>query len=65
MRLSCPAVDRDTVLWTLVVFFGASVMFGLIRQASEDDGIGVSLLAQFAAGALLVVFIALYMRSRK
>ena len=49
----------------MVVFFGASLMFSLIRDASSDDGLGVSLLAQLAAGVLLVAFIVLYMRSRK
>jgi threonine/homoserine efflux transporter RhtA len=58
-------VDRNTLLWTMVVFFGASLMFSLIRDAASDDGLGVSLLAQLAAGVLLVAFIVLYMRSRK
>ena len=60
-----PGVDRNTLLWTMVVFFGASLMFSTIRDASSDDGLGVSLLAQITAGVLLVAFIALYMRSRK
>jgi hypothetical protein len=58
-------VDRNTVLWTLVVFFGASIMFRAIGRASEDDGIGVSLAAQLAAGVLLVVVIVLIMRRRR
>ena len=31
------------MLWTLVLFFGASVMFGAIRKATEDEGTGVAL----------------------
>jgi threonine/homoserine efflux transporter RhtA len=58
------AVDRNTLLWTMVVFFGASLMFSTIRDASDEDGIGVSLAAQLAAGLLLVVFIVLIMRRR-
>jgi threonine/homoserine efflux transporter RhtA len=58
-------VDRNTVLWTMVVFFGASLMFGMIRDASEDDGIGMSLAAQLAAGVLLVAFIVLVIRRRR
>jgi hypothetical protein len=58
-------VDRNTVLWTMVVFFGASLMFGLIRNASEDDGLGMSLAAQLAAGVLLVAFIVLVIRRRR
>jgi hypothetical protein len=48
----------------MVVFFGSALMFSAIRSASEDDGIGIALAAQLAAGGLLIVFIILYMRSR-
>jgi threonine/homoserine efflux transporter RhtA len=58
-------VDRNTVLWTLVVFFGASLLFSAIRNASDEDGLGVSLAAQLAAGLLLVVFIVLVVRRRR
>ena len=61
--MSC-AVDRNSVIWTLVVFFGASLMFSTIRKAAQDDGVGVALAAQLVAGILLVAFIVLYMRSR-
>jgi threonine/homoserine efflux transporter RhtA len=57
-------VDRNTVLWTMVVFFGSALMFSAIRSAAEDDGVGVALLAQIVAGGLLIAFIVLYMRSR-
>jgi threonine/homoserine efflux transporter RhtA len=58
-------VDRNTVLWTLVVFFGASVLFSAIRNASDEDGLGVSLAAQLAAGLLLVALIVLVVRRRR
>ncbi len=58
-------MDRNTVLWTLVVFFGASLMFSTIRKAAEDEGVGVALAAQLAAGVLLVVLIALFLRRRR
>ena len=64
-RIWCAAVDRNTVLWTLVVFFGASVMFGLIQNATEDDSTATALAAQLAAGVLLVVVIVLYLRRRR
>ena len=60
-----PPVDRDTVLWTLVLFFGASIMFGAIRKATEDEGTGVALAAQAAAGLLLIGAIVLFMRRRR
>jgi hypothetical protein len=58
-------VERNTVLWTLVVFFGASLMFSMIRDAADEDGIGVSLAAQLVAGLLLVAVIVLVVRRRQ
>jgi hypothetical protein len=58
-------VNQNTVLWTLVLFFGASVMFGAIRKATEDEGTGVALAAQAAAGLLLIGAIVVYMRRRR
>ncbi len=58
-------MERNTLLWTLVVFFGASLMFSTIRESSDEDGIGVSLAAQLGAGLLLVAFIALVIRRRR
>lgn len=58
-------VQRNSVLWTLVLFFGASVMFASIRDATEDEGVGTGLLAQGAAGILLVVVIVLYVKRRQ
>ena len=58
-------VNRDTVLWTLVLFFGASIMFGAIRKALEDEGTGLSLAVQLAAGLLLVGAIVLFVKRRR
>ena len=60
-----PPVDRDTVLWTLVLFFGASIMFAAIRSATEDEGTGLSLALQLAAGLVLVGVIVLFVRRRR
>jgi hypothetical protein len=57
-------VERNTLLWALVVFFGASLMFSFIRDAARDEGVGVALAAQVAAGVLVVAFIVLLVRSR-
>ena len=57
-------MSRNTVLWTLVLFFGASVMFAAIRDATRDEGVGVALAAQAAAGVLLIVLIVLIMKRR-
>jgi len=53
------------VLWTLVVFFGASIMFGAIRNATEGESPGVQLLIQVGAGLLLVGAILIYVRRRR
>jgi hypothetical protein len=58
-------VDRHSVLWTLVLFFGASLMFATIRDATRDEGVGTALAAQLAAGALLVVVIVLWVKRRR
>lgn len=58
-------MDRNTVLWTLVLFFGASLMFATIRDATRGEGIGVALVAQLAAGLLLIAVIAVYVRRRR
>ena len=60
-----PPVDRDTVLWTLVVFFGASILFAAIRSATEDEGVGLSLVVQLVAGLVLVGAIVVYVRRRR
>ena len=58
-------MERNTVLWTLVLFFGASLMFATIRDATRGDGIGVALAAQLAAGLLLVAVIVIYVRRKR
>jgi MYXO-CTERM domain-containing protein len=55
-------VDRDTVLWTLVVFFGATVLFGLIANATEDESAGVRIGLQALVGLLLVGALVVFVR---
>ena len=52
------------MLWTLVVFFGASIVFAAVRDATRDEGTGLSLLAQLGAGLLLVGAIVVFVRRR-
>ena len=61
----CRQVDRNTILWTLVVFFGASIIFGAIANVTEDESAGVRLLLQLGAGVLIVGGIMLYVRRRR
>jgi hypothetical protein len=58
-------VDRNSLLWTLVVFFGASIMFAAIRNATNDESAGVQLAAQLAAGAVVVAAIVVVVRRRE
>ena len=58
-------MDRNTALWTIVLFFGASIMFAAIRNATEDEGAGVALGVQLAAGGLLVGALVLFVRRRQ
>ncbi len=58
-------MNRDTVLWTLVLFFGASIMFGAIREATKDEGTGLSLGLQLVAGLLLIGAVILFVRRRR
>ena len=58
-------MDRKTLLWTLVVFFGASIMFGAIGNATSDEGAGVRLAAQLGAGVILVGALVLFIRRRR
>ena len=58
-------VDRNTLLWTLVVFFGASIMFAAIANVTSDESAGVRLAIQVGAGALLVGLVVLVFRRRQ
>jgi hypothetical protein len=58
-------VDRNSLLWTLVVFFGASILFSTIRRATEDESAGVQLLAQLGAGLLVVGAIVVIVKRRQ
>jgi hypothetical protein len=57
-------VERDTLIWTLVVFFGASVLFAAIRNATEDNSVALSVGLQALAGLLVVAAIVLVVRRR-
>ena len=48
-----------------MLFFGASIMFGAIRNATEDEGTGVSLGLQLVAGLLLIGAVILFVRRRR
>jgi uncharacterized membrane protein YhaH (DUF805 family) len=55
-------VDRNTLLWTVVLFLGGSLLFSALRRATEDSSTGVTVAVQFAALALVVGAIVLVVR---
>ena len=58
-------MDRNTLLWTLVVFFGASIMFGVIGNALEDESAVLRVGVQALAGLLLVGLLVAYVRRQR
>lgn len=56
-------MDRSTALWVLVVFFGASVLFGTLRRLTEDSPTAVAVAAQ--AGALVAVLLLVSVLAKK
>ena len=57
-------MDRNSVLWVLVVFFGGSVLFGGLRRLTEDESTGVTIAVQVGALALVVAGLVIFVRSR-
>ena len=55
-------VDRTYLLWTLVLFFGASILFGSLRRATEDSSTGVTVAVQVGALALVIGGIVIVVR---
>jgi tetrahydromethanopterin S-methyltransferase subunit E len=51
-------------MWTLVLFFGASVLFTSVRNVARDETTGVQIGAQAVAGLILIGVIAVYLRRR-
>ena len=58
-------MERQTLLWTLVVFFGASVLFGVIGNATEDESDAVRIGLQAGAALLLIGAIVVYVRRQR
>jgi hypothetical protein len=57
-------VDRRTLLWTLVAFFGASIAFNAINDLSEGEPTGVRIALQLLALAVIVGGITLLLRRK-
>jgi hypothetical protein len=58
-------VDRNTLLWALVVFFGASVLFGAIGNLTEGESDILRIGLQVLAGLLVVGLLVAYVRRQR
>ncbi len=57
--------SRQTLLWTLVVFFGAGLIFRVVGEATDGQPVAVELGAQVAVLAILLAGITLFVRRRR
>jgi hypothetical protein len=54
---------RDSpLLWTLIVFVAGSLVFGALREATEDSSTTVTVLVQFGALAVVIALLVLITR---
>jgi len=57
-------VPRQTLLWTLELFFGASLAFGALNDVTEGEPLALRLGVQVALLAVIVGAIVLIVRLR-
>jgi uncharacterized membrane protein YhaH (DUF805 family) len=55
-------LNVNSVLWVLVAFFGASLVFGGLRRLTEDESTGVVVGVQLGALALIIAALVLVVR---
>jgi len=53
---------NNTVLWSLVLFFAGTLVFGALRRATEDSSTAVSLLVQVTALVVIIGAVVLVVR---
>ena len=58
-------MDRTSLMWTLVLFFGASIVFSAIRRATEGESLALTLGLELVALAAMVGGIVLVVRRRR
>ncbi|MBA3263023.1 MAG: hypothetical protein H0T69_11275 [Thermoleophilaceae bacterium] len=58
-------MDRNTLLWAIVVFFGATVLFGAIGNLTEDEGDVLRIGLQAIAGLIVVAALVVYVRKTR
>jgi membrane protein DedA with SNARE-associated domain len=55
-------MERSTILWSLVAFFGAAIAFNAVQDVTEDESTIVTLLAELVVLGLIVAFIIFIVR---
>ena len=58
-------MNRDRFFWTLALFFGASIGFRAIQNATDDEALWVTLVAELALLAVLVLAIVVVVKRRE
>jgi hypothetical protein len=58
-------MDRNTLLWSLTLFFGASIAFAAIRRATEGESVALTLGLELLLLALIVGGIVIVVRRRR
>ena len=58
-------MDRNTLLWALVLFFGASIAFSAIGRATKGESVALTLGLEVLLLALIVGGIVIVVRRRR
>lgn len=58
-------MQRDAILWALVLFFGGSVLFGGLRRLTEGEPAATVVAVQVGALALVIAGVVLFVRWRR
>jgi membrane protein DedA with SNARE-associated domain len=55
-------MERSTILWSLVAFFGAAIAFNAVQDLTEDESTLVTLAAEVVVLGLIIAFIIFIVR---
>ena len=58
-------MDRTSLLWALVLFFGAAIAFRLVQRLTEDSPVAVTLALEVAVLALIIAGIIVIVRRKR
>ena len=48
-------MDRKIILWSLVLFFGCSILFGAIKSSTASEGLALAIQAAVAAAIIAII----------